>query len=128
MIPSFSMSQYRTYGEAVITMPLRHAVVEAACIAVVQRGRGSIWMMFVTAYGALIEDAKVGKGDFVLIPAASSSVGLATGEFSSPIVAEGDTGRADAHFGEETAATRCGGRACHRDLRGRPPEGGHADQ
>src|SRR5260370_8524077 len=34
-------------------------------------------MMFVTAYGALIEDAKVAKGDFVLIPAASSSVGLA---------------------------------------------------
>ena len=34
-------------------------------------------MMFVTAYGALIEDAKVSKGDFVLIPAASSSVGLA---------------------------------------------------
>lgn len=33
--------------------------------------------MFVTAYGALVEDAKVGKGDFVLIPAASSSVGLA---------------------------------------------------
>jgi NADPH:quinone reductase-like Zn-dependent oxidoreductase len=34
-------------------------------------------MMFVTAYGALIEDAKVTKGDFVLVPAASSSVGLA---------------------------------------------------
>ena len=34
-------------------------------------------MMFVTAYGALIEDAKVNKGDFVLVPAASSSVGLA---------------------------------------------------
>ena len=34
-------------------------------------------MMFVTAYGALIEDAKVTKGDFVVIPAASSSVGLA---------------------------------------------------
>ncbi len=30
-----------------------------------------------TAYGALIEDAKVTKGDFILIPAASSSVGLA---------------------------------------------------
>ena len=26
----------------------------------------SVWMMFVTAYGALIEDAKVGKGDFVI--------------------------------------------------------------
>ena len=35
-------------------------------------------MMFVTAYGALIEDAKVGHGDFVIIPAASSSVGLAS--------------------------------------------------
>src|SRR5258708_38161401 len=34
-------------------------------------------MMFVTGYGALIEDAKVNKGDFVLVPAASSSVGLA---------------------------------------------------
>ena len=28
------------------------------------------------AYGALIEDTKVAKGDFVFIPAASSSVGL----------------------------------------------------
>src|SRR5258707_5219630 len=34
-------------------------------------------MMFITAYGALIADAKVTKGDFVIIPAASSSVGLA---------------------------------------------------
>jgi hypothetical protein len=38
----------------------------------------SIWMMFVTAYSALIEDAKVSKGDFVIIPAASSSVGYLT--------------------------------------------------
>ena len=34
-------------------------------------------MMFVTAYSALVEDAKVTEGDFVIIPAASSSVGLA---------------------------------------------------
>jgi NADPH:quinone reductase-like Zn-dependent oxidoreductase len=34
-------------------------------------------MMFVNAYSALIEDAKVTKGDFVLISAASSSAGLA---------------------------------------------------
>jgi NADPH:quinone reductase-like Zn-dependent oxidoreductase len=37
----------------------------------------SVWMMFITAYGALIADAKVTQGDFVIIPAASSSVGLA---------------------------------------------------
>jgi NADPH:quinone reductase-like Zn-dependent oxidoreductase len=34
-------------------------------------------MMFLTAHGALIFDAQVKEGDFVIIPAASSSVGLA---------------------------------------------------
>ena len=34
-------------------------------------------MMFITAYGALVFDARVKAGDFVIIPAASSSVGLA---------------------------------------------------
>ena len=34
-------------------------------------------MMFITAYSALVDDAKVTKGDFVIMPAASSSVGLA---------------------------------------------------
>src|SRR3984893_16544617 len=74
VIPSFSMNEYATYGEvilvpdyAVVRQPKALSFTEAA----------SIWMMFVTAYGALIEDAKVTKGDFVLIPAASSSVGLA---------------------------------------------------
>jgi NADPH:quinone reductase-like Zn-dependent oxidoreductase len=74
LIPSFSMNQYATYGElilapdyAVVKQPEQLSFTEAA----------SIWMMFVTAYGALIEDAKVGPGDVVLIPAASSSVGLA---------------------------------------------------
>ena len=37
----------------------------------------SVWMMFLTAYGALVFDAQVKAGDFVIIPAASSSVGLA---------------------------------------------------
>jgi NADPH:quinone reductase-like Zn-dependent oxidoreductase len=74
VIPSFSMNEYATYGEvvvvpayAVVKHPKRLSYAEAA----------SIWMMFVTAYGALIEDAKVTAGDFVIMPAASSSVGLA---------------------------------------------------
>ena len=74
VIPSFSLNQYHTSGEvvlvpdyAVVKHPKSLSFAEAA----------SIWMMFVTAYGALIEDAKVNKGDFVLVPAASSSVGLA---------------------------------------------------
>src|ERR1700757_4712523 len=74
VIPSFSMNDYATYGEvilvpdyAVVRQPTALSFTEAA----------SVWMMFVTAYGALIEDAKVTKGDFVIVPAASSSVGLA---------------------------------------------------
>lgn len=74
VIPSFSFNQYGTYGEliivpefAVVAHPKSLSFKEAA----------SIWMMFITAYSALIEDAKVTSGDFVVIPAASSSVGLA---------------------------------------------------
>jgi NADPH:quinone reductase-like Zn-dependent oxidoreductase len=74
VIPSFSMNDYATYGEAVIVPG--HAVVRhPKTLSSVEAA--SIWMMFVTAYGALIEDAKVTNGDFVIIPAASGSVGLA---------------------------------------------------
>jgi NADPH:quinone reductase-like Zn-dependent oxidoreductase len=73
-IPAFSLNQYFTYGEvilapdyAVVKHPKSLSFVEAA----------SVWMMFITAYGALIFDAQVKVGDFVIIPAASSSVGLA---------------------------------------------------
>jgi NADPH:quinone reductase-like Zn-dependent oxidoreductase len=74
VIPSFSLNQYFTYGE-VITVPDYAVVKHPKLLSLVQAA--SVWMMFVTAYGVLIEDAEVGKGDFVLIPAASSSVGLA---------------------------------------------------
>lgn len=74
LIPSFSMNQYHTYGE-VILAPDYAVVRQPKSLNFTQAA--SIWMMFVTAYGALVEDAKVGRGDFVVIPAASSSVGLA---------------------------------------------------
>ncbi len=74
VMPSFSMNQYGTYGELVI-VPLHAVLKQPKSLSFTEAA--SVWMMFVTAYGALIEDAHVGKGDFVLIPAASSSVGLA---------------------------------------------------
>ncbi|HCF27374.1 MAG TPA: NADPH:quinone reductase, partial [Cyanobacteria bacterium UBA11049] len=37
----------------------------------------AIWMQYITAYGALVEYGQVKAGDFVLITAASSSVGYA---------------------------------------------------
>ena len=73
-IPAFSLNKYFTYGElilapdhAVVKHPKSLSFAEAA----------SVWMMFITAYGALVFDADVKAGDFVIIPAASSSVGLA---------------------------------------------------
>jgi NADPH:quinone reductase-like Zn-dependent oxidoreductase len=74
VIPSFSMNEYATYGDLIV-VPASAVVRQPASLSFVQAA--SIWMMFVTAYSALIEDANVTKGDFVIVPAASSSVGLA---------------------------------------------------
>ena len=74
VVPSFSMNQYGTYGE-IIVVPDHAVVKHPPSLSFAEAA--SVWMMFVTAYGALIEDAKVTRGDFVIVPAASSSVGLA---------------------------------------------------
>src|SRR6202050_5468504 len=73
-IPSFSMNQYGMYGEVVLA-PIHAVVKHPKGLSAVEAA--SIWMMFVTAYGALIEDAKITSQDAVVIPGASSSVGLA---------------------------------------------------
>jgi NADPH:quinone reductase-like Zn-dependent oxidoreductase len=73
-IPAFSLNKYSTYGEVILAPD--HAVVKhPGSLSFVEAA--SIWMMFLTAYGALVFDAQVKAGDFVVIPAASSSVGLA---------------------------------------------------
>jgi NADPH:quinone reductase-like Zn-dependent oxidoreductase len=73
-IPAFSLNKYFTYGEVILAPD--HAVVKhPESLSFVEAA--SVWMMFITAYGALVFDAQVTAGDFVIIPAASSSVGLA---------------------------------------------------
>jgi NADPH:quinone reductase-like Zn-dependent oxidoreductase len=74
VVPNFSMNDYATYGDLIVA-PASAIVRQPASLSFVEAA--SIWMMFVTAYGALIDDAKVTRGDFVIVPAASSSVGLA---------------------------------------------------
>jgi NADPH:quinone reductase-like Zn-dependent oxidoreductase len=74
VVPAFSFAEYGLYGE-LVTAPA-HAVVkhpEALTFA----EAAATWMMFVTAYGALIELGGLKAGEAVLIRAASSSVGLA---------------------------------------------------
>jgi len=73
-IPSFSMGTYGVYGES--------AVVPAYAVAPYPENLSpvegtSIWMQYLTAFGALIEFGHLQKDDTVLITAASSSVGLA---------------------------------------------------
>ncbi len=73
-VPAFSQNQYGMYGELVLA-PVSAVVPHPPSLSFEQAS--SIWMMFITVYGAFIEAAKLGKGDVVLIPASSSSVGLA---------------------------------------------------
>ncbi len=73
-VPAFLMTHYGVYGEV--------AIVPAAALAAYpenltpEQGT-SVWMQYLTAYGALIAHAQITKGDFVIITAASSSVGIA---------------------------------------------------
>jgi NADPH:quinone reductase-like Zn-dependent oxidoreductase len=73
-VPGFSQYRYGTLGEEAVVpvdvlgeYPKNLTVVQAA----------AIWMQYLTAYGALVHVGGVKAGDFVSIPAASSSVGLA---------------------------------------------------
>jgi NADPH:quinone reductase-like Zn-dependent oxidoreductase len=73
-VPGFSQNQYGLLGE--------EAIVPVSCLAeyptrLSPTEAAAIWMQYLTAYGALIHFGHIRQGDFVLITAASSSVGLA---------------------------------------------------
>src|ERR1700722_2655676 len=73
-VPAFHLNHYGVYGEVAI-VPVS-AMAEYPAKLSYEEGT-SIWMQYVTAWGALVHHAKIAKGDFVIITAASSSVGLA---------------------------------------------------
>jgi NADPH:quinone reductase-like Zn-dependent oxidoreductase len=73
-IPAFSMTQYGVYGES--TVVPAYAVARYPEKLSASEG-AAIWMQYITAYGALVEYGQVKSQDFVLITAASSSVGYA---------------------------------------------------
>lgn len=78
-VPAFAADKYGVYGEVAI-VPV-YAVAEYPASLSYEEGT-SIWMQYLTAYGALILQGKLAKGDFVLITAASSSVGIAAIEIA----------------------------------------------
>jgi NADPH:quinone reductase-like Zn-dependent oxidoreductase len=74
VIPSFSLNDYGMYAE-VTNVPARSVAKNPPSVSFEEAAAS--WMQYVTAYGALIDIAKLTKGEAVAIPAASSSVGLA---------------------------------------------------
>ena len=96
-VPGYSMGKYGVLGEeavvpasALVENPAKLSDVEAA----------ASWMQYTTAYGALVHIGRVKAGDFVIIPAASSSVGLAAIQIAK---AEGATAIAATR-----TSTKCG--------------------
>jgi NADPH:quinone reductase-like Zn-dependent oxidoreductase len=73
-IPSFSQNRYGVYGDTA-TVPASAVAKYPASLSWAEAA--AVWMQYVTAYGALIDLAGLKAGDTLLIPAASSSVGLA---------------------------------------------------
>jgi NADPH2:quinone reductase len=73
-IPAFSMNQYGVYGDAAI-VPVHAVVKHPATLSLPEAV--SIWMQYLTAYGALVEYGHLSAGEAVIITAASSSVGIA---------------------------------------------------
>ena len=74
VVPAFSLNSYGMYGE-LVTAPAAAVVKNPANVTFEEAA--ALWMMYLTAYDALISTAKLEKTDTVLIPAASSSVGIA---------------------------------------------------
>jgi NADPH:quinone reductase-like Zn-dependent oxidoreductase len=73
VIPSFPLGDYGVYAEQAI-VPARSVIPAPPGLSPVEAA--SVWMQYFTAY-AIIEWGRATLGDYVILPAASSSVGLA---------------------------------------------------
>jgi NADPH:quinone reductase-like Zn-dependent oxidoreductase len=71
-LPAFSMGKYGVYGDSVVVPS--HAVSSFPGNLSFEEG-ASIWVAYLTSYGALVEHGRLRKELHVLITAASSSVG-----------------------------------------------------
>jgi NADPH:quinone reductase-like Zn-dependent oxidoreductase len=74
VVPPPSMIRWPAYGELAV-FPARLVVKHPPSLS--WETAAALWMQYITAYGALIDIAKLAPSDFVVITAASSSVGLA---------------------------------------------------
>jgi len=74
IVPPLSMVRWPAYAE-IATFPAELVVKHPPELGF--ETAAAVWMQYLTAYGALVDIAGLGRGDVVAITAASSSVGLA---------------------------------------------------
>ncbi len=84
VLPNYRLGDYGTYAERAI-VPLKSLIAVPPDLTAIQAA--SIWMQYFTAFG-IVEAGRAALGDYVLIPAASSSVGLAAIQIANWVGAE----------------------------------------
>ena len=82
IVPPLSMVRWPAYAE-VATFPAELVVKHPPELGF--EAAAAVWMQYLTAYGALVDIAGLGRGDVVVITAASSSVGLAAVQIANRI-------------------------------------------
>jgi len=73
VLPNFRLGDYGVYADHAI-VPIKSLVAPPPNLSNIEAA--SVWMQYFTAYG-IVQAGRATLGDYVLIPAASSSVGLA---------------------------------------------------
>jgi NADPH:quinone reductase-like Zn-dependent oxidoreductase len=106
LVPAYGASQYGLYGEAAIA-PARSAVKIPDGVSF--EDAAATWSAFGTAWGGLVRVGRLKAGQAVVIPAASSSVGLAAIQIvnrigARPIALTRTSAKAEALMGHGAAA------------------------
>jgi NADPH:quinone reductase-like Zn-dependent oxidoreductase len=84
VLPNYRLGDYGVYAERAI-VPEKSLLPAPPGLTPIQAA--SIWMQYFTAFG-IVEAGRAALGDYVLIPAASSSVGLAAIQIANWVGAE----------------------------------------
>lgn len=82
VVPPLSMVRWPAYGE-LATFPAELVVKHPPSLS--WEIAAAVWMQYLTAYGALIDIAKIRRDDIVVVTAASSSVGLAAIQIANQV-------------------------------------------
>lgn len=84
LVPPRSMVRWPVHG-VLVTIPAELVIKHPPTLG--WEAAAASWMQYLTAYGALVDIARLGRGEHVVITAASSSVGLAAIQIANRVSA-----------------------------------------